>query len=161
MYWDPARKTSAIVHVAYDHTTATLFAEHIRIRASEPFDIGGDLNKNLRTRYKSVGTYIDAKELAAGEIGTLQSIQVDDDQVYERIGRPVQRLDDVPETWRLHVGLRGSHWLIVRPEAGGEHSLIFHVSSNRASWSRSVADRPEVRAEVHEPTSRSAQSRPN
>jgi hypothetical protein len=129
MFWDPVRKTTTIVHVAYDHTTATLFAEDIRVRAGDPFDISIDLNKNLRTRHKSVGTYVDAKALAAGEIGTLQSVQLDDDQVYERIGRLIDRLDSVPATWRLHVWLQGSHWFTVCPEARGQHSLIFHVSS--------------------------------
>jgi len=32
MYWNPVRKTSTIVHVSYDHTTATLFAEDVRVR---------------------------------------------------------------------------------------------------------------------------------
>jgi hypothetical protein len=88
-----------------------------------------------------VGTYLDAKALAAGEIDTLQSVQFDDDQVYERIERHIDRLEGVAATWRLHVSLQGSHWFIVRPEARGLHSLIFHVSST-ASVPPSEAPHP-------------------
>jgi hypothetical protein len=49
MYWFTLRKTSSIIHVAYDHTNATLFAESVRVRADDPFDVSIDLNKNLRT----------------------------------------------------------------------------------------------------------------
>jgi hypothetical protein len=129
MYWDPVRKTSTIVHVSYDHTTATLFAEDIRVRPDDPFDISIDLGKNLRTRHKGVGTYLDARDLADGEIATLQSVRIDDDQVYERIERHVGCLDSVPKIWRLHIELEGSHWFNVRPEARGRHCLVLHVSS--------------------------------
>jgi hypothetical protein len=94
MFWDPVRKTTTIVHVAYDHTTTTLWR---RTSASAP-----------------------------------ATVRLDDDQVYERIGRHIDRLDSVPAAWRLHMSLQGSHWFIVRPEARGQHSLILHVSSTAA-----------------------------
>lgn len=129
MYWDTLRKSYVIIHVAYDHTTATLFAENISVRAGDPFDLSIDLNKNLRTRYKSVGTCIDARDLANGEIGTLQSVQIDDDKIYDGIERHLGSLDEVPKVWRLHVALEGAHWFTVRPEVRGRRSLWFHVLS--------------------------------
>lgn len=130
MYWDTLRKTYILVHVSYGYANATLFAENIRVRAGDPFDVSVDLNKNLRTRHKGVGTYVDASDLARGEMSTLKTLRIDDDQIIDRIGRHLEHVDENPKTWRLHVALEGSHWFVVRPEVRGPHeSLWLHIES--------------------------------
>jgi hypothetical protein len=127
MMWTSIRKTSTFVHLSYGYATATLFAEDIRIRAADPFDVSIDLSKNLRTRHKSVGTYVDARELADGELRSLRSVQIDDERVIERIASHVQHLETVPAIWRLRVELEGSSWFRIQPEVHGGQSLILQV----------------------------------
>jgi len=129
MTWFPIRKTSTIVHVEYDHATATLFAENICVRPEDPFDISVDLNKNLRTRHKSVGTYMDARNLAAGRLRTLHSIQIDEEHVLDRLCSHLEHFGKVPEKWRLLVNLEGMSWFTIRPQLRGNRSLVLNVLS--------------------------------
>ena len=129
MTWFAIRKTMTIVHVEYEHATATLFAENIRVCPEDPFEIGVDLNKNLRSRSKGVSTYVDAKDLAAGRLRTLRSIQIDDDQVLDRLCSHLEHLGKPPERWRLLVDLEGMSWFTIRPQLRGNRSLILNVLS--------------------------------
>lgn len=140
MHWFPIRKTTVIVHVGYGSTYADVFADDIRVRADDPFDISIDLNRGLRSRSKGVGTYLDARELADGEIDNLTSVQISEKQVYEGIDSHLNSLDETPKTWRLHVSLEGSHWFEVRPEVRAHHTLVLHVES-QLSLSPSLAPR--------------------
>lgn len=116
MHWDTLRKTSVIVHVEYGHAHTSLFSENIAVRTGEPFDFSIDLNKNLRTRHKSVGTYVAADDLANGDISRLKAVQIHDKNVLDRIGSKLEHMETVPRAFRLHVALKGSHWFNVRPE---------------------------------------------
>lgn len=73
MEWHVLRKTTTHVHLSDEYSDATLFAENIGIRAGDPFDVSVDLNKSLRTRYKSVRTHQDARDLGGGTVRTLKS----------------------------------------------------------------------------------------
>lgn len=130
MDWDTLRKTYIIIYVEYGPAHAKLFAENIRVRAADPFDVSIDLSKNLRTRSKGVGTFVDASRLA-NEMGTLKTVHISDAQILERIGWHLKRLDELPNVWRLHVELEGSHWFIVKPEVRGRNvqSLWLTVES--------------------------------
>lgn len=128
MTWIPIRKTSTLLHVDYSYTTATLFAEAIQIRVGDHFDLSIDLNKNLHGRDKDAGTYIDARELADGEIRHLSAIQIDDDDIVKRIGRWAMRSGSAPKSWRLRIDLQGTSWFVVRPEIQGDHVLVLKVS---------------------------------
>jgi hypothetical protein len=138
MYWDTLRKTTTIVIVEREHTHDKLFAENIRVRVDDDapmLDVSVDLEKNLRTRAKGVGTYIDAMQLAehlaAGRTSDFKSVTIDDRGVLDRLQRILQCMKgDPPDVWRLHVALRGDYWFVVRPEYRHTHaykSLTFRV----------------------------------
>ncbi|HEY3384402.1 MAG TPA: hypothetical protein VGK32_21805 [Vicinamibacterales bacterium] len=75
-----------------------------------------DLSRNLRTRSKSGGSYIDAKRLADGAIQRLSSVEIDDKQVLERLNDVMANMEEDPTSWRLLVELVEPHWFVVEPE---------------------------------------------
>ena len=118
MYWDSLRKGTTIVLVESEHTTDKIFAESIRLREdgeAQVLDVSLDLGKSLRTRSKGVGTYVDARRLADGDIAHIKSITIDDHYVLDGIRAKLTHMDEHPESWRMHVALEGDHWFLVEP----------------------------------------------
>ena len=128
------RKTKTHVSLQYAHSfTNNLFAENTAAEAAETITLSFDLNCNLRGRNKQTNTYVDARDLADGDIDELESLQFDDKRVIQRISDMLSRYDEVPETWRLIVQLDGEHRFDVRPEYRKQHeyqSITLHVVSD-------------------------------
>jgi|SRR5215203_889015 len=99
--WWPIRKTTSIISVEYGHTHATLFATDVRVHEGPPFAIGFDLEKNLRTRHTGTGTYLDAEELARGEIRQLKWVVLDDAHVMEGLSSALRHAESTEAPWRL------------------------------------------------------------
>lgn len=111
------RKTKAHVSLTYGHTfTNNLYAENIAAGIDDTVTVSFDLDCNLRTRNKQTNTYVDARDLADGDIARLETLQFDDDGVLKRISKMLDGIDPLPETWRLIILLDGKHEFDVRPE---------------------------------------------
>lgn len=133
--WWPIRKTTSIISVEYGHTQATLFATDVRVHEGPPFAIRLDLEKNLRTRHTGTGTYLDAEELAGGEIRRLKWVVLDDTHVMEGLRSSLEHAESTEAPWRLVLDLRGRHEFAVEPElqrAGGHTSLLLRVKDSGA-----------------------------
>lgn len=130
-FWWPLRKTYIIVYLTYGHAHAKLFAENIQVRPGDTFEVSVDLTKNLRTRSKGSSTYVDARDLADGQIRELKTIQIDDHGVLNDISNHLGQLEGTPTMWRLRVQLDGSeHWFTVEPsyrESNAYEALTFTV----------------------------------
>tara|TARA_A100000171_G_C2105560_1_gene132119 strand:- start:143 stop:559 length:417 start_codon:yes stop_codon:yes gene_type:complete len=128
------RKTKAHVSLHYQHSFSNnLYAENIAAEIAETITLSFDLNCNLRGRNKQTNTYVDAKDLADGDIDELETFQFDDKRVIERISEMASRLNATPEIWRLIVQLDGEYRFDVRPEYREQHtyrSITLHVISN-------------------------------
>jgi hypothetical protein len=134
-YWCPIRKTTSIISVEYGHAHATLFATDVHVQEGPPFAIRLDLEKNLRTRHTETSTYLDAAELARGEIFRLKLVELDDDHVIEGLSRSLQHAENTEGPWRLVLYLRGRHEFTVKPEfqkTGGHRSLALRVIEHSA-----------------------------
>jgi hypothetical protein len=129
-YWWPIRKTASIISVEYGYTHATLFATDVQVQEGPPFAIRVSLEKNLLARHTGTGTYLDAAELARGEIRRLKWVVLDDSHVIEGLSRILEQAEDIEAPWRLFLDLRGRHEFAVEPEfqrTGGHQSLILSV----------------------------------
>ncbi len=129
-YWWSLRKTLTIIYVEYAHAHAKLFATDAQLQKGPPVALKLDLEKNLRTRFTGSGTYVDAVELAGGEIGQLTRVEISDDQIRKQLGRILSRAEERVPPWQLFLKLRGLHEFTVQPEyrVSGEHrTLVLHV----------------------------------
>lgn len=132
-HWSPIRKTTSIISVEYGYTHGSLFATDVEVQEGPPFAIKLDLEKNLRTRHTGTGTYLDAADLAGGEIRRLKWVVLDDSHVMEGLRRTLEHAEDIATPWRLFLLLRGRHEFAVEPEfrkTGGHKSLILRVLGN-------------------------------
>lgn len=127
--WMSVRKGSTHLHVSYGHTFSNnLSGYDTQIRVEPTFEIRLDLSPNLRTRSKQSNTYLDARDLADGEIARLKLLQVYDDRLLEAIARSMRRLSAPPRTWTLTLFLSKEWSFVVTPELRA-HSLLLHVQS--------------------------------
>lgn len=111
------RTTKAHVSLTYARTfTNNLYAENISAGIDETVTLSFDLNCNLRTRNKQTNTYVDARNLADGDIARLETLQFDDDGVLKHISKMLNGIDPLPEIWRLIILLDREHEFDVRPE---------------------------------------------
>lgn len=128
------RKTKTHVSCQYAHSfTNNLFAENTAAEATDTLTLSFDLNFNLRGRNKQTGTYVDARDLADGDIDGLESFQFDEKRVLERIFDMLMRYEKLPKIWQLIVQLDGEHRFNVRPEYSKQHacqSITLYVVSN-------------------------------
>jgi hypothetical protein len=96
MAWTSLKKGGASLYVAYGKTfTNNLFGYDARFRSEPSFEISLDLNQNLRTRNKTTNTYIDARDLADGDIDQLKLVQIVDDGLLG--GRHLFRVKPEPD----------------------------------------------------------------
>ena len=109
--WNSLRKTAAHVYPEHDHSyTNNLHADHIKAQiVDDVATVSFDLNANLKTNNKQQFSYVDAKELADGEISTLKSLQCDDDKVITTLASILQAQSSPPSAWQLVVELAGAH----------------------------------------------------
>ena len=136
-YWKTARKGSTGIHVSYGHTFSNnLYAENSRVWSEGPdIEIRLDLNGNLRSRTKQDNMYMDARELADGEIDRLELLQIDHDRLLDTLRRALKGFAGEPQTWYLTVELKGDHRFEVEPELRREgqwQSLFLHVKQPMA-----------------------------
>ena len=126
--WNTLRKTAAHIYLEHEHSyTNNLHADDIRVQVvGDVVTVSFDLNRNLKTRNKQEFSYVDAKELADGEIATLKSLQCDDDKVITTLAAVLQAQSSPPSAWQLVVELGGSHAFPVAL-AHDDHSITFNV----------------------------------
>lgn len=132
--WFSVRKGSTGLHVAYRATfTNNLTGYRTRAREGPIPEIAVDLNPNLRTRNRSTGTYLDARDLADGGLQGLEVLQFADQGVVEALLSRVARARD----WRLRLELEGTHTFDVRAETANSSGLFLRVMQ-RVGFERSV-----------------------
>lgn len=126
MAWISLKKGGASLHVAYAHTfTNNLYAYDAKFRAVPSFEISLDLNPNLRTRNKTTNTYIDARDLADGEINELELLQIDDEGLLDKLAAAIQSTGRSPADWTLTVELGEQHSFRVKPESDASGRTLY------------------------------------
>jgi hypothetical protein len=119
------------IYLEYGNThTGKLSAYDIHLRTSPRFELILDLNKNLRKRNKNSYTFIDANDLACGDIKNLKLVHLFDNYVLKRLMDTIQSMDKIPDKWNLKINLNGEHNFIIEPELKGTdsgHSLLLKV----------------------------------
>ena len=131
MSWISLKKGGVGLHVAYAHTfTNNLIGHATRVRTQPSIEIAFDLNPNLHVRNKSENSYLDARELADGELASLKVVQIDDDYINEKLARALDPIANRSDTWTLTIELEGTHSFQVRPEVQ-RGSLFLSVVSDK------------------------------
>ena len=124
--WRVLRKGPASVHIAYAGTfTNNLRSYNTRIRTQPSIEISLDLSPNLKSQDKSSNSYVDAKELADGQIARLEFVQIDDERIVAQL-RDV--LDNPSKDWMVTIELGRSHSFTARPKLENS-SLFLYVAS--------------------------------
>jgi len=129
MTWKKLKKSGVSLHVEYGETFANdLYGYDAKFRTGPPFEISLDLNRNLRTRNKTTNTYVDAQELADGDINQLKLVQIIDEGLFGRLASEIQATGGSSAVWTLAIELGGRHIFQVKPERDdpGE-TLYLHV----------------------------------
>jgi hypothetical protein len=125
--WRILRTGPASLHIAYAGTfTNNLRSHNTRFRAQPATEISLDLNPNLRSQNKSTNSYVDARELADGQIRNLEFIQIDDERIVRGLG---DALEDLSENWILTIELDGTHSFTARPKLENG-SLFLYIASH-------------------------------
>jgi len=127
--WRRLRKGTSLIYVEYGLTPATLFATDVRMQKGPPITIGLDLGKNLRTRNIQENTYIDAKELADGEMRRLKRMELHDAYVLTHLRRFLRDTNYGAAPWRLVVSLEGQHEFPVEAQLRGGDLILRVVES--------------------------------
>lgn len=111
-------KKAEHVHVSYGGTFSNnLYADSFEAILEPEFGISLDLGRNLRTKNKQENSYEDAKNLAEGEIGRLELLQIMEERTIRDLIEAAPQ--PVPETWVLEIQLPGTHTFQVSPEIKG------------------------------------------
>ncbi len=131
-HWRSIRKTTTQVHVEYGPAYATLFATDIRLCLGPPITLSLSLESNLRTRHKGVGTYIDAKSLADGQISALSRVQLLDSKVIADVESALKHAQARARPWQLVVQLDGKHEFQVQPAVSNTSSGPFFLEVLRS-----------------------------
>ena len=131
-HWRSIRKTTTQVHVEYGPAHATLFATDIRLRLGPPIALALSLESNLRTRHKGVGTYIDAKSLADGQITALTRLQLLDAKVIADVESALNDAEARARPWQLIVELDGKHEFQVQAPVSNTSSAPFFLEVLRS-----------------------------
>jgi len=90
------------------------------------------LESNLRTRHKGVGTYIDAKSLADGQISALSRVQLLDSKVIADVESALKHAQARARPWQLVVQLDGKHEFQVQPAVSNTSSGPFFLEVLRS-----------------------------
>lgn len=118
--WISLKKGRIRLYVEYGYThTGNLFADDVRLRTSPRMELILDLNHNLRKRNKNSNTFIDASEMAGGEIDNLKLVQLFDNYTLERLRDTIRSMAEIPEKWYLTIKLNGEHTFVIEPEFKG------------------------------------------
>lgn len=129
--WTTVRKGSDHLYIAYGHTfTNNLFGHNLQFRTEPEFELRFDLSPSLRSRNKQSNAYIDARELADGEIAQLELVQFDDQKALQIFAAAIKRMPERPKTWKLTLHLDRDWSFTVKPELkgpSGSESLLLHV----------------------------------
>ena len=102
MDWRTLRKGRTSVCIAYAGTFTNnlgIYNAQVRVHPSVEFSI--DLSPNLKSPAKSANTYADAKLLADGQIDRLEYVQIDDQQIIERLRLYAPNITDCKVTIKL------------------------------------------------------------
>jgi len=114
------------VHIAYAGTfTNNVRSYNTRVRTQPSIEISLDLNPNLRSQNKSTNSYVDARQLANGQIGRLEFVQIDDERIVLGLGGV---LDDLSNDWTVTIELEGTHSFTARSKLENG-SLFLYVPS--------------------------------
>ena len=129
--WLTVRKGGEPIYVEYAHVfSGNLLAHNTQLREEPELEIRVDLSPNLRGRSKETGTYLDATDLAGGDISELRLFQTEDERLLKALSAALGRIGGSPDTWKLTVLLAGEWSFRVRPDVnriGSLTSLLLHV----------------------------------
>jgi len=115
--WISLKKGRIGLYVEYGYThTGNLFADDVRLRTSPRIELILDLNNNLRIRSKDSNTFVDASEIAGGEIDNLKLVQLFDNYVLKKLMDIIQSMDEIPDQWYLKINLNGEHKFLIEPK---------------------------------------------
>jgi hypothetical protein len=126
--WVTIRKGSSHIYLEYDRThTGNLSAENIRLRIGSVVAVSLDLNRNLRKRDKTTGTYMDARALSVGGLSSLTLVQVDDPVLVKEFQEGLESSVVSLRDFRLIINLEGEKVFQVVPRILGASSLQLRV----------------------------------
>jgi len=124
--WKVLRKGPASVHIAYAGTfTNNLRSYNTRVRTQPSIQISLDLSPNLKSQDKSSNSYVDARELADGQIARLEFVQINDERIVAELH---DVLDNPSKDWTVTIELGRSHSFTARPKLENG-SLFLYVAS--------------------------------
>ena len=126
--WVIIRKGSSHLYVEYGRKhTGNLSAENIRLRIGSVVAVSLDLNRNLRKRDKTAGTYMDARALSAGGLSALTLVQIDDPVLVKEFQEGLESSAVSAHNFRLIIDLEGEKVFQVVPTIQGASSLQLRV----------------------------------
>jgi hypothetical protein len=127
-HWWTLRHGRTIVYVEWGQAYGTVFGTDFKMRKGPPVTLALNLDRNLRTRSMTAGTYRDAEALAHGGFRELRLVQISDEHISLGLQFLLQHTEDISPPWRLLLELRGDiHDFEVDPEfraSGDEHDLL-------------------------------------
>jgi hypothetical protein len=124
--WRVLRKGPASLHIAYAGTfTNNLSSYNSRVRTEPSVELSLDLNPNLRAKNKSTNSYVDAKELADGQIAHLEFLQIDNDGIVQRLG---DILNNGSINWTVTIELESTHCFSAQPKLENGSLFLYVVS---------------------------------
>ena len=117
--WKNIRKGGISLHLEYGGTfTNNLSAKDFRARGGDIPEIEFSLDHALRTHNKQVNSYLDARQLADGDINKLELIQIVDAKVAKSISQIIQLSNSRIHVVKLTILLEIKHYFRCRLELG-------------------------------------------
>ena len=110
---NPQERAGEPAHRLCRAFTNNLRSHNTRFRAQPSTEISLDLNPNLRSQNKSTNSYVDARELADGQIESLEFVQIDDERIVLGLSDVLEHLSN---NWIVTIELDGTHSFTARPK---------------------------------------------
>jgi hypothetical protein len=120
MSWKILKKGAVPIRIEFGSDfTDNLSCKDAQVRTEPCIELSLDLNANLRVQNRSTNTYSDASELVGGQLKSLKTVQITDEQIIRELTRELKRhpqTSDMPSEWNLIINLEGRHAFRVQPE---------------------------------------------
>ena len=116
-HWRTLKRGTVSIYMEYGDThTGNLTVENIRLCVSSHLELALDLGKNLRTRHKGTGSFLDARSLADGDMADLRFIQIEDSSLLEQVEQELKQGAISVEDMTLRIDLERTWSFKVVPE---------------------------------------------
>lgn len=127
-HWWTLHHGTTILYVEWGEASGAVFGTGFRMHKGPPVTLALNLDRNLRARSTTAGTYRAAEALARGGFRELRLVQISDENISLGLQFLLQHAEDISPPWRLLLQLRGeTHDFKVEPEfraSGDEHDLL-------------------------------------